>query len=363
MELQGVVTNFFCTFPAPEFLLQFPCRNPPLYRKNHEISMVDYREIINHKFETLQSRYTATVARALPILIWEDTIDSQLSQIHNLHEDFCSIYIIRNGRGTHVIDDMEYAISRGDVYAMGPGMVHHFGRGDHLQADTIHFQPTIFDEETLAALAHMPGFHSLTISDQFAADMPPPTVQDELNERRWLHLTPTQYAAVQVSMTELFSEWRNGSDVSVLLTRSLFLRLLVQLTRFHSENIGVISRVAPTRSLTFSGLHEATIAAALQYMEEHFRESIRIEQVAATVFLSPDRFTEVFAKAMGRTPRDYLRHLRVEEAKMLLVTTDLSMARVASASGFGEAAYFTRVIRTATGLTPTAYRKLKRQSK
>jgi two-component system response regulator YesN len=104
-------------------------------------------------------------------------------------------------------------------------------------------------------------------------------------------------------------------------------------------------------------MHESTVAAAVRYMEEHYREPLRVEQVAASVFLSPDRFTEVFAQGMGRTPRDYLRHLRVEQAKMLLTTTDLPIARVAEASGFGEAAYFTRVVRAETGMTPSAYRQ------
>ena len=92
-------------------------------------------------------------------------------------------------------------------------------------------------------------------------------------------------------------------------------------------------------------------------MDERFAEPLRVEQVAASVFLSPDRFTEVFARTMGRTPRDYIRHLRVERARRLLETTALSVSEVGQQAGFGEAAYFTRVFRAATGMTPTEFRK------
>jgi transcriptional regulator GlxA family with amidase domain len=91
-------------------------------------------------------------------------------------------------------------------------------------------------------------------------------------------------------------------------------------------------------------------------MDEHFAMALRIEQVAASVFLSTDRFTEVFGKSMGRTPRDYLRHLRLEQAKLLLATTDESISSVGLKSGFSDIAYFSRVFRAAVGLTPSRYR-------
>ncbi len=94
----------------------------------------------------------------------------------------------------------------------------------------------------------------------------------------------------------------------------------------------------------------------MRYLDAHFADPLRIEQVAASVFLSPDRFTEVFARTMGRTPRGYLRHLRIECARRLLLTAALPVSEVGARAGFGEAAYFTRAFRAATGLTPRAFR-------
>jgi AraC-like DNA-binding protein/mannose-6-phosphate isomerase-like protein (cupin superfamily) len=310
-----------------------------------------------HRFQTLQNRYAETVTSSVPLLVWQDAISGPERQTANHHLDFCSLYVVRKGRGNHVIEGTAYAISRGDVYAMGPGMSHYFEHCDSLITDTLHFLPSLIDSEALNALSETSGFHSLFVSEPLGQSGSEAIFPRDRREQRWLHLTPTQYTTVQTALVELHQEWQAGTSLGALLTRGLFIRLLAQLSRFHAENSGRSpeSKVTVFPS-TYSGLHESTVAAAIRYMEEHYSEPLRVEQVAASVFLSPDRFTEVFAQGMGRTPRDYLRHLRVEQAKMLLATTDLPMAQIAEASGFGEAAYFTRVVRAATGMTPSAYR-------
>jgi AraC family L-rhamnose operon regulatory protein RhaS len=316
-----------------------------------------------HRFASLQDRRGGTAAARVPLLIWQDVISGPERQITNHHHDFCSLYVVRKGRGNHVIDGMSYAISRGDVYAMAPNMFHYFEDCESLITDTLHFLPSIFDNEALQALSETEGFHSLFVTESLAREAA--VSPKEPQAQRWLHLTPTQYVTVQAALTELSAEWQEGTLLGALLTRGLFLRLLAQLSRFHAENTGQVtgSDKGVVLPPVHAGAHESTVASAIRFMEEHYREPLRVEQVAASVFLSPDRFTEVFAQGMGRTPRDYLRHLRVEQAKMLLSTTDLPIARIAEASGFGEAAYFTRVVRSVTGMTPSAFRNESQREK
>ena len=311
---------------------------------------MDYRA---YNFERLRNDQAGTAAETVPLVLYRDIIDARAQTILNHHRDFCSLYIIRSGRGTHVIDGAAYAVARGDVYAMGPDMTHHFRNGEHLEADTLHFSPSIFDEATQAALARTPGFHAL-----FAAGEPatPPRTAPLSHRLRWMHLTPSAWESVSAQVAELRAEWRRGTPDGTLLTRGLFLRLLVHLARFYAEfeATGQNITAAPVRP-PFS--REEVVAAAVRYMDEHFAGPVRIEQVASRACLSPHRFTEVFSEAMGRTPRDYLRHLRVERAKTLLTESDHSITEVALLSGFNEAAYLTRVLRAATGLTPRAFRQ------
>jgi iron complex transport system substrate-binding protein len=160
---------------------------------------------------------------------------------------------------------------------------------------------------------------------------------------RWLHLTPSAHARIAECWSELRDEWQRGTPEASWLLAPLFGRLLVRLTRLG-------------RSVQESGPHEETVAVAVRYLDEHFAEPVRIEQLAGRVFLSPDRFTEVFVAAMGQTPRDYLKHLRLECAKNLLATTRTPIAQVGLLSGFSDPAYFARVFKESVGTSPRLWR-------
>ena len=299
------------------------------------------------RFATLAARCPGTAAESLPLVMWRDVVNRDSPFIIHQHDDFLSLYLARQGQGIHVIDGVEYGVARGDVYAMGQGMAHYFLRGENLILDTLHFSPQIFDAATLDALAETQGFLSFFVEEPLTR-----TNGDEGG--RWLHLTPDAYSQIEAEITELRAEWNSPSPASALLAKGLFLRLLVHLARLYAAGDTPASRSAVAGSRP----HEATVAAAVRCLDERFAGPVRIEQVAASVFLSPDRFTEVFFGVMGRTPRDYLRHLRMERAKTLLSTSDASISDIAGQSGFGEPAYFTRAFRAAVGLTPSEFRRV-----
>ena len=306
-----------------------------------------------HWFADLMRMKPNSVAgRGVPLVIYND-VDEGKDAIVNHHRDFYSLYIVRRGRGTHVIDGKAFGVARGDVYAMVPGMTHHFENCYEIATDTLHFSPDLFDTEALDALGETPGFHALFITEPALRNSGKETT---MPGGRWLHLTPAAHDAVTDAVEELRSEWQRGDACGALLTRGLFFRLLVKLAREYAAfSESAAKQAATTRN---NGGHEATVAAAVRYMDERFIEPVRIEEVARTVFLSADRFTEVFSQAMGRTPRDYLRYLRVERAKALLLSgNDSTMTEVAQNSGFGDPAYFTRVFRATVGCPPSEWRR------
>ena len=309
---------------------------------------------VNARFATLASRCPGTAAERLPLVMWFDRVERNSPQIIHRHHDFFSLYLVRQGQGIHVIDGVEYGVARGDVYAMGQGMAHYFLRAESLVLHTLHFSPQIFDPATLDALSETRGFLSFFVEE--------PLHRAERREGgRWLHLTPDAYAQIEAEIAELRTEWTAGDPCACLLARGLFLRLLAHLARLYGQGHG--GRSLPAGANPASNLpREATVAAAVRFLDERFAEPVRIDQIAASVFLSPDRFTEVFAAVMGQTPRDYLRHLRLERAKALLAGSDVSISEVAAQSGFGEPAYFTRAFRAAIGKTPSDFRRFARRA-
>jgi len=284
----------------------------------------------------LLAEWPETAAAHVPLVLVYDIVERPWWR-RLRHRDFQSLYITERGRGLHVIDSTPYGVSRGDVYVMGAGSDHTFAEGQRLLLHAIHFSPNVFDTATWDALAGVPGFKSLLV--------------DPATGRR-LHLDPTAYADVARDLAELWAEWRNGSPAGALLVRAVFLRLLVRLARLAAgESPPLLERPNATAR------HGEVVAAAVRTIDLHYAEPLRIDQLAAAAYLSPDRFTEIFASIMGRTPRDYIRHVRLERAKTLLATSAMPIADVARATGFRDNPYLTRAFRAATGTSPRQFRQ------
>ncbi|WP_171114948.1 MULTISPECIES: helix-turn-helix domain-containing protein [Streptomyces] len=81
-----------------------------------------------------------------------------------------------------------------------------------------------------------------------------------------------------------------------------------------------------------------------------------VRSLAEAVALSPSRFAHLFAQQVGESPMRALREARLRHAARLLEATDLSVERVAAASGFASPFHFNRVFHERFGSPPGAYR-------
>lgn len=110
----------------------------------------------------------------------------------------------------------------------------------------------------------------------------------------------------------------------------------------------------------YSRNRKASVTAllpALQYIDEHLRENIRISTLAERCMLSASRFSHLFKEVTGTSTIAYIQELRVSKGAVLLRTTDLSVSEVAERLGFCDAAYFSRAFKRSCGLSPNAYRQ------
>ncbi len=79
--------------------------------------------------------------------------------------------------------------------------------------------------------------------------------------------------------------------------------------------------------------------------------------MAARSGLTERSFLRRFRAATGQSPLEYIQTLRMEEAKQMLETSDMSLDNVAAEVGYVEPASFRRLFRKLVGLTPSDYRR------
>jgi AraC-like DNA-binding protein len=101
---------------------------------------------------------------------------------------------------------------------------------------------------------------------------------------------------------------------------------------------------------------DRSVRRAIAYVREHYSEPLSLRSVARVAGFAPNYFSVLFKRREKVTFDRYLRHLRIERAKELLVTTDLGIERVAKLSGLGTRQYMARVFQRNVGKTPRASR-------
>jgi AraC-like DNA-binding protein len=99
------------------------------------------------------------------------------------------------------------------------------------------------------------------------------------------------------------------------------------------------------------------ILAAVEFIREHMTEAITVEDLAHAAHLSVSRFHTLFRRHLERSPMNYVKELRLAEARRMLGATDAPVAEIADRTGFANQFHFSREFKKATGQTPTAYRK------
>lgn len=103
-------------------------------------------------------------------------------------------------------------------------------------------------------------------------------------------------------------------------------------------------------------LSDTEVSRITDYMYAHISDDITVDDLALLVNVSKFHFIRVFAMTTGLTPIRYLRRLRLGTAAHLLGTSRLSIARIATASGYRSAGQFAAAFRTEYGASPAMYR-------
>ena len=92
-------------------------------------------------------------------------------------------------------------------------------------------------------------------------------------------------------------------------------------------------------------------------LREHFREPLRVRDLAADAGVHPVHLARVFRARERQTPGDYVQRLRVRAACQLLRAEDAPLARVAAECGFSDQSHLTRTFKKIVGTTPGRFRR------
>jgi len=150
------------------------------------------------------------------------------------------------------------------------------------------------------------------------------------------------------------------NDTAVCETNDRYLKKIEKSGSFE-EIKQILSSFAEKMSVkifSFHGVrHFPAIRKAERFIWKNYTRKLSLREIAEISGLSAPYFSTIFKEEMGENLSDYLNRLRVEKAAAMLITTNLSIRKIAKTCGFEDQSWFSKIFKNITGLTPGKYRE------
>lgn len=125
----------------------------------------------------------------------------------------------------------------------------------------------------------------------------------------------------------------------------------------HTKTIcGIIGVTRPFSQSSASLQQSEELGSALKLMHKSFRSNVAITELAATAHLSLSSFQRKFKTCFGMSPKEYMRHLKVQEACHKIVQTTQNFAEISYSCGFADQSHFSREFTRIMKEPPSSYR-------
>lgn len=249
-------------------------------------------------------------------------IRKKILKDYDIHwHDYFEIEMVVEGSADHILNGKTYSLSKGDIYLLTPVDFHEI----HPTSPKTTVMNIMFTEELVSDEILFFFFNSTE------------NIIGHLDEKEYNFLyTIIDRAITEYSEKELFSQ---------NMVRNIIECIFITLGR----KFGLISK-APASNI--SAMHKV-----LMYIHHHFREDPTLEETAEIAGFNPGYFSSVFHQFTKKTYKKYLTDLKMNYAKKLLLSGNLSISEICYNSGYNTLSHFLREFKKYYGITPTNMRK------
>jgi AraC family transcriptional regulator, transcriptional activator of pobA len=247
--------------------------------------------------------------------------------------EFFEIVLFDSPGGWHTVAGVAEEIVRGQVWMLPPGTPHDVGSIGDATGWLVLLGPEQLGLPDVADLAQPWLAQPLVAAFQNldAAGRPRPLRLSARTLRRWMGLL--------AEMRTEIAEARLGYSQAV--TAALHL-MLVDASRLCAPHLGHRS--------------DPLVTQALELVDERFRSSLSLADVARSLHVTPGHLTETVRERTGKPLGEWILQRRMSEARLQLGETETPIAVVAASCGFLTVGHFSRQFRRLHGVSPSVWR-------
>lgn len=277
----------------------------------------DHKKVITykqHKIKGLKNFAHWNLSRAAPA-----------TPMHH-HSDIVELHCLIKGKRVCLVEDETFTVTGNELFMTFPFELHNNGNY-HLSPCAFYgIQIDLKDRE-----------HLLGLNREYSL-----ALYQILTNLTYRHL---RFNVIDMQLLKMaFENISDGNPDALMLG-----------VQYLSCFLFKISEFIPVRQEQKKNL-DNNIKRVLDYIEEHFRESHHLREMAVLSGYSLSRFKIKFKDEVGMTPANYITFKKLEYAKFLLRTTDKPITVIALDAGFSSSNYFCTVLRKLTNYSPSEYR-------
>lgn len=265
-----------------------------------------------------------------PFMIFNQKLKREDNAEDSFHwHNFCEITCVVKGKGNYFVNGQEYDMSEGDLIIFNNVELHGWSVID----ETMELIVMIFPTEFVSAPVTM-----------FDYDYLRPFLDRDGNFKNRIG-AGEQYASDMAGiMKDIMREMKEKNVGYRLMVKAQVLRILTLLIRCYrkSDTAGDDAVSGDRRSMK-------RLEEAFYYINSHYTEKMTLEEVASSVYMSPNYFSTYFKGVTSLSFSDYVTVLRLNKAKEMIKTTDMNMADIAEACGFHNMSNFYRLYKKHIG--------------
>ena len=116
-----------------------------------------------------------------------------------------------------------------------------------------------------------------------------------------------------------------------------------------------VTRHLEKTSLALAGMD--ALKEPVDYVRKNYMQNICLKELAEITHLSISALERRFKKFLGKTPKQFINEVRLENARRLLIETNIAIATIANDTGFADHSYFSRQFQKLFDQSPSVFRK------
>ncbi|MCL4415534.1 MAG: AraC family transcriptional regulator [Actinobacteria bacterium] len=254
------------------------------------------------------------------------------------YHDYLEIGYIIEGQGLLKVENKKYIVKKGDIVVLGNQELHTWVKYKNEGFIII----VIF---LLPDLIFKPG--GVGIDFEYLI----PFLHRTENFNHVIHAENINSRIIFCSMKKIFELLHNKGNHYKLEAKTCLINILLKIVKHYEK-----SNLKPVRSYSKKIENINRLKDLIIMLQQEYTRAVTLEEAANKVNMSLHYFCKFFKKVIGYNFSRYLISIRIDKAKALLLTENLSVTNIAYKVGFENLSYFYRKFKEFTGLSPTEFK-------